>query len=285
VPPLADLTLSGARAALEAAGFTVGTVTETTATTALPGTVVAPAGIRLELAGTPIDLVVARSGSAPQTRLALTIAAPQRVTLTKSTTVGVRLKVSKPARVTAVLRDAKQRRLYTWTFSAKPGANVVKLRLPARLSKPGTYSLVWIARSETETVSRTVTIRLVGPAQAAPKKHDLHVVFAGRTPAGDALRPGRAGVYRISTAADVDHTFDLIARPGREIGAAVVDADAFGTAFIADLRAVFPAVPVVAVSREPARRTQALRAGAALALPRKTTAAQLAKAIVRAAGR
>jgi DNA-binding NarL/FixJ family response regulator len=73
--------------------------------------------------------------------------------------------------------------------------------------------------------------------------------------------------------------------PGREVNAAVVDADTFGFSFIADLRAVFPSVPVVAISGIPARRTQALRAGAAVALPRTTSAAQLAAAIARAAGR
>jgi len=41
---------------------------------------------------------------------------------------------------------------------------------------------------------------------------------------------------------------------------------------------------VIAISREPARRVQAIRAGAVLALPRSTTAKQLAKAIALVAG-
>ena len=42
---------------------------------------------------------------------------------------------------------------------------------------------------------------------------------------------------------------------------------------------------MIAISREPARRVLAVRAGATLALPRNTTARQLAKAIALVAGR
>ena len=66
------------RAALGAAGFTVGTVRETTASSAPPGTVVEPAGIQLALASSPIDLVVSRGTTAPQTRLALSVAGSKK---------------------------------------------------------------------------------------------------------------------------------------------------------------------------------------------------------------
>ena len=90
---------------------------------------------------------------------------------------------------------------------------------------------------------------------------------------------------RVSSVPDADHAFDLLSTPRRQVGAVVVDADEYGTLFIADLHAVFPTVPVIAISREPARRVQAIRAGAVVALPRNASTAQLAKAIVRAAGR
>ena len=49
------------------------------------------------LASSPIDLVVSRGTTAPQTRLAFSVAGSKRIELKKATTVGVRIKVSKPA--------------------------------------------------------------------------------------------------------------------------------------------------------------------------------------------
>jgi hypothetical protein len=188
--------------------------------------------------------------------------------------------------MTAILRDAHQRRLYTWKLPVRAGATVVKLGLPSRIRKPGRYSLIWIARADTETVSRTLTLRLVTTATAKPKADELEVLLAGPTPAGTALRPGKPGMpRRVRSVANVDRTFDLLAITRRPIGGVVVDADAYGNGFIADLRAVFPAVPVIAISRDPFRRSQSIRAGAVLALPRNASGTELAKAIGRAAAR
>jgi hypothetical protein len=72
-----------------------------------------------------------------------------------------RIKASRPAQVTATLRDAKNRRLHTWRLGAGAGANMVRLRLPAKIRRPGSYRLIWVARSGTETVSRTIRFALV----------------------------------------------------------------------------------------------------------------------------
>ena len=89
----------------------------------------------------------------------------------------------------------------------------------------------------------------------------------------------------VTSSSGADQTFQLVASPRHDVGLVVVDADAYGTRFIADLRTVFPSVRVIAISREPARRALALRSGAIRALPRSTTAKQLAKAIAAASGR
>jgi hypothetical protein len=283
LPLLAGKTLAEATSALGAAGFAVGNVAEIATAAVPPGTVVEPAGLRLALASSAIDLVVARAATAPQMRLAFSIAGSKRLVLQKSTTLAVRINVSKPAEVTVTLRDSKQRRLGGWKLQVKSGANVVKLRLPQKVRRPGSYTLRWVAHSGTETVSRALRVRLVAPSQPTPKAGEI--VLAGETPAGEALEPGRNGVpSRITTAAGADQAFDAIAASKREVGVVVVDADAFGARFIADLRAVFPRVGVIAISRAPARRVQAIRAGAVLALPRSTTANQLAKAIALVAG-
>ncbi len=287
VPPLAGKTLEEAAAALGAAGFTVGDVRRTTAALVPPGTVVEPATTQFALASSRIDLVVARDATAPQTRLAFSVAASKRIELKQKTTIAVRIKVSKPAQVTIVLRDTKQRPLHTWTVPAKAGANVVKLRLPAKVRRAGTYSLTWVARSGAETVSRTIKLTLVGPAlaQVKPTRDRIEIVLAGATPPGEALHPGQEGMpRRVTSAAGADQTFELVASAAHEVSVVVVDADVHGTRFVADLRTVFPKVRVIAISREPARRLLAVRAGAALALPRNTSARQLAKAIALVAG-
>jgi hypothetical protein len=289
VPPLAGTSLIAATAALGAAGFTVGTVREQLTNTVAPGTVIEPRNLRLALASTPIDLVVARGTAAPETRLVFAVTASKRLALSKqTTTIGVRINVSKPAAVTATFRDARKRRLYGWNLRVKAGANVVKLRLPARIRRPGTYSLTWVARAGTETISRTIKVTLVGPriAQLTPKRGQTEIVLAGETPPGDGLRAGEDGTpKRLTATTGADQTFDVVASTKHEVGLVVVDADAYGTRLIADLRTVFPSVRVIAISREPARRALALRAGAVRALPRSTTAKQLAKAIAAASGR
>ena len=159
VPVLAGKSLVEATAALGAAGFTVGVVTETAA--AVPaGTVVEPSTTRFALAPSAVDLVISRGTGAPQTRLALSVAGAKRIALKQTTTIAVRIKVSKPAKVTATLRDAKSRRLHTWTLWPKTGAKVVKLRLPAQI-RPGTYRLTLVARSGSETIGRTIRFALV----------------------------------------------------------------------------------------------------------------------------
>jgi hypothetical protein len=62
--------------------------------------------------------------------------------------------------------------------------NVVKLRLPAQIRRPGTYTLTWIARSGGESVTRTIKVTLVGPklTQVQPKRQEVEVVLAGGKP-------------------------------------------------------------------------------------------------------
>ena len=84
VPPLAGKSLAEATAALGAAGFTVGSVREADVATVPPGTVVEPAAIQFALASSPIDLVVSRGTTAPQTRLALSVAGSKRIELKKT---------------------------------------------------------------------------------------------------------------------------------------------------------------------------------------------------------
>ena len=221
--------------------------------------------------------MVAQDGGAPQTRLAFTVAGSRSVVVNQPTLLAARIRVSEPAQLTAVLRNAKQQRLHTWRLRANAGATIVKLRLPARLARPATYRLTWIARSDSEVVSRTSTVTLVNPAKATPKRTTVAVLMTGHALRWDAPpRPSASARSRTPTMRSTrsrPEGFDVV----------VADADLFGTAFVADLRRRLRDVYVIAVSREPARRTQSRKAGAVLALPRFVTSAQLAKAIARIA--
>ena len=238
---------------------------------------------------TKIDLVVSRAFVAPQTQLVFSVAGSKTVTLHKRTTIAARVKVSRPATLTAMLSTAGKKRLYTWRVRhLKAGANVVKLTLPKQIRRPGNYTLTWVARSGSETVSRTVKLKLVGKkvAQIKTNRSEVEVVLAGeqhpKTVVQSALAGSRAHVV---AQAGLDQTFALAASGSRDIQIVVVDVDLHGVGFVSDLRTVFPSIRVIAIATQPADRVRALRAGAVKALPRKTTSTQLAKVIATISSR
>jgi DNA-binding NarL/FixJ family response regulator len=131
-------------------------------------------------------------------------------------------------------------------------------------------------------------VRLVGPqlVQVRPKRQEVEVVLAGEQPTKDALTPGLAGKdVRVVGQTTPEQTFALAASAARDVGVVIVDADAYGLNFVTDLRTVFPSVRLIVISRSPATRLRAIRAGAVLALPRSISATQLAKAITTVSSR
>jgi hypothetical protein len=197
--------------------------------------------------------------------------------------------VSKPANLTAMLSTAGKKRLYTWQVRRlKAGANVVKLTLPKQIRRPGTYTLTWIARSGTETVSRTIKVKLVGKkiTQIKASRGAIEVVLAGERHPKNVVQSALVGSRaRVVAQAGLDQTFALAASGSHDIKIVVVDVDVHGVGFVSDLRTVFPAIRVIAIATQPADRVRALRAGAVKALPRNTTSRQLAKAIAAISSR
>jgi hypothetical protein len=289
VPQVVGKSLDQAVAALTAAGFELGTVREEPVSTVAPGTVVGPTAPRHAVLSTKIDLVVSLGTTPPQTRLVFAVNGSKQLTLQKHTTIATRITVSRPANVTVTLATAGKQRLYTWPqLRIKAGANVVKLTLPQQIRRPGTYTLTWIARSGSETVSRSVNLKLVGKglAQATLKRTEIEVVLAGEQHPKNVVQSALAGSRaRVVAQAGLDRTFDLAASASHNVGLVVVDVDAYGVGFISDLRTVFPAIRVIAVASQPADRVRALRAGAVRALPRQTTSRGLAKAIASISSR
>jgi hypothetical protein len=281
LPKFLGLGLEEARSALTSRGIAVGSVVFRDAPGAVPGTVVGPENLIFAIEGGSVTLVVARDAAAPQTRLAFSVAAAKRHTV-KTASIAVRLNVTKPATVSATLRNAKKTRLQAWTVETKAGANVVKLRLPRTAKRPGSYTITLVARAGAETVSRTVRFTLVAP-KPVRRTAKAEVVLTGET-AGGRLRPGRNGVpKRIVSVSTADQAFDLIAAGDRDRTVVVLDADAYGSRIVGDLRIVFPSARVIAISGEPATRALALRAGAVRALPRTVPPSRLAKVVAAAA--
>ena len=163
VPVLAGKSLAEARAALGAAGFALGNVRETTST-APSGTVVEPAGVQLALASSPVDLVLSR-GDDRAPGAARPLGRRREADRAEAEDDdGDSDRASRPAQVTATLRDAKNRHLHAWRLRVDAGASVVTLRIPTKVRRRGSYRLTWVARAGTETVSRTITFTLVRPA-------------------------------------------------------------------------------------------------------------------------
>jgi hypothetical protein len=288
VPNVVGRSLEDAAVLLAARGFTVGRVREQTNALYAPGTVVGPAKLRLAIAGGAVDLVLARApGTAPQTRLAFSVTGAKKLRLGRPTTIGVRLKVSRPAAVTATLFGTNKQRLYSWRLKAKAGATVVKLRLPNQIRRPGLYTISLVAKAGSETVRRVVTVRLVGPAvDRLDSAQRIDVVLAGKGSAKDLLMPGAvARNVRVVARSGADGVFALAASPARNVRVVVADVDEYGVSFIGDLHTVFPALRLIALAEERNTRTRAVRAGAVLALPRSTPPHRLRKEIVRVSGR
>jgi hypothetical protein len=161
LPELVGRTVDEARVALAARGLTVGAIAERVSS-APAGTILEPSGVELRFKGTAVDLVVA-AGTAPQTKLSFTVAGTSRMART-TRTVSARLKLTKAATVVAVLHGPKKLKLYTWNLKARAGTSSVRLRIPAGVvRKPGTYTIVWIARSGQQFVRRTQKVRVTRP--------------------------------------------------------------------------------------------------------------------------
>src|SRR3989442_675483 len=274
VPSLSGLTLDQATPGLEAHGFTVGTLTVGGSGTA--GTITGPEGLVLAEQGSAIDLTVAPGGASTQF-LFKVVTAP-RFTPAVNKRLAARVLVTRAASLTAVLYSPRHVKLYTWRFSVKAGRTIVRLRIPRQVRRSGNYSLRWTARAGGGTVSRTLALRLLRRGVAISPAPPVEAVLAG------PATQGVGGTFatrkpRIVVASGVEPTFDAAANRNTDVRVIVVDVDAFGVGLVRDLHTVFPSVKIFALASGPGKMAAALKAGAAIVLPRSTPPATLAKVI------
>ncbi len=277
VPPLVGKTVDQATALLAEHGFTVG---ELTAGGSGPvGTVTGPAGLVLAEEGSPIDLTVA-PGTGGLTRFVFQVVTAPKFKPAPRKKLAARISVTRHARVTAELFSPRALKIYTWRFSVKAGRSIVKLRIPPQVRRPGVYSVRWTARAGRESVSRRIKIRLIRSGRGVKPAQPVAVVLTGSAARGFTGRfPTRSP--KVVSASGVDPTFDAAASRKTDVRVIVVDADQFGLAFVRDLHTVFPSVKIVVLASSPRALVAALKAGAAIALPRSTPASTLARVIQR----
>ena len=185
--------------------------------------------------------------------------------------------------MTATLYGTKKQRLYAWKLRVKAGAQVVRLRVPTQIRKPGRYTVSWVARSGTEAIQRSLKMRLLGKEleQVQPAKQQVEVVLAGEQPDREKIALGLrgTGTRLVESASRPERTFQLAGATDRNIGVVVVDVDVYGIGLLRDLRLVFPEMRLLALGSNAATLGRAVLAGANLALPRSTPAAELARII------
>ena len=129
VPNIVGLSLDAARAALLAAGFTVGDVTVADSSAA-DGTVVSPAGLTLAAPGSAIALQLAGGGSTVQPKWGFGLIGTGRLPLAQRKFIGVRFASNNPSTFTVTLLTKKHKALKTWHFQFRAGIGIRKLYLP-----------------------------------------------------------------------------------------------------------------------------------------------------------
>ena len=143
------------------------------------------------------------------------------------------------------------------------------------------YVFRWTARSRTDTVSKTLHVRLVarGVPFALSSSGPVEVVLAG--PGIPPVTVGGKRKPKVLSADGVDNAFDIAGTGSGDVQVMVVDVDQFGVSFVHDLHTVFPTMKIVALSTNPKLLAAALKSGASVALPSSTPSPTLATVIAR----
>jgi DNA-binding transcriptional ArsR family regulator len=283
-PEVVEANYAVARAALEAAGFTLGNVTETDDPNAVPGTIVSPDGAGIAAVGSTIDVTVA-AGGASGTKFVFRVSSATTFSWKKGDEVPARIHSTRAARVTVTLSRPRTTRLYTWRFHVKAGVSLVKLHMPQQIRRPGLYWFKWVGESGEDHVTKTVRVRIVfsgeklGRLVKAPKQ-TVDVVLAGDDLGQDVALGLDGGNARVLAASSADALFDLAAQDGVQ-RVAVVDVDQYGVGVVHDLHTLFPTLGIVAVAANADERAAAVYAGANAALPSSVPDSDIARAVAR----
>jgi hypothetical protein len=247
--------------------------------------VVAPGTAVMAPVGSQVDLELGEP-AAPQAQLVFDVVATKRYAPAVSKSIVLRLKTTRAATVTATLLDPKGDRAYRWRFLTKAGVTIKRLIMPPSVRTPGRYRLVFSVQSGNETVKKSIVLQVVSkPAKPVQSKPPVQVVLATTGNNSKEIERGLSRGIEVVPAAVGEDTWSLAGAPGGHVEVIVVDVDRYGLPLVRDLRLVLPTVRILALANDPRRLTQAVRAGATIAVPRSTPPKDLAKLIQRLASR
>jgi hypothetical protein len=285
LPQLVGLSVDDARAALEAKGFVAGDIV--VVDSALPsGTVVGPANIFTAPVGATIPLhVSAGSGGEPGTKFVFSVVGTRRLPLSQRNYIGIHVSSTRVTMLTATLVNARGLRIYTWNVKARAGSSIVKLTLPKKARRAGSYTVLWTALSGPDVMRKSINLTILRkPAKKTPPAtKPVDVILTGDTLPKE-LPIETAQEQRLVPATSSDTAFSVTGDPKRNVQVIVVDADEYGLSLVHDLRTVFPMVKLIALTSDPAKLSRAVKAGATIALPKTTSAGKLAKVVTNLSG-
>jgi hypothetical protein len=279
VPSIAGLSLDAARAALLAAGFTVGDITVVDAN-APDGTVISPSGLTLATPGSAVPLQLAGGGGATvQPKWGFGLIGTGRLPLAQRKFIGVRFASNNPSTFTVTLLTKKHKALKTRHFQFRAGIGIRKLYLPKKARHTGWYSIRWTAVSGKNVLHRTYGVQIVKSIHTRlPKsKKPVDVVMAG---AGlpTHLPPGTKQAARVVAGSD-SSAWSFTADPKRNTQVVVVDVDQYGVRLVHNLHLVFPTVKLIAVSSKPSQLARAKKFGATVVLAKSAGSVKIVKAV------
>jgi hypothetical protein len=237
--------------------------------------------------GAKIDLELGERG-APQTKLVFNVVGTKKFSWSQRNYLALHVQTTRPSQVTATLLSPSGQRVYRWRFSVKAGTQVIKLRMPPQVRRPGKYRLVLTVQSGSEVVKRTIAVEIVGknPGKStSPDKRPVEIVLAGNSHIRTDIALGLEDDGMKVISAVGDETWGVTGDASRNVRVLVIDVDRYGVALVRDLRTVFPSVAIIALTNDPRRLAQSVRAGATVAVPSTTPPKDLAKLIRRLASR
>ena len=254
-----DLTSSGG---VSGTGATTGTGTGTGTGAGAGGTGSGSGSATGSSTTAPITNPTSPSGAG----LSFTVTGTGTTSLAAGRSISARVNVSRASQVTATLLNPAGKSVYTWRFRTSAGATAVRLIVPAKVKKPGLYTIVWRATSSGETVRRQIRVQLTAGKAAVPNACSkvVGVLVDGPKPGANVT-----GQLRSNTRLTVTTTqslFSMIASTTRNVQVVVIDVDRLGIQPIRDLRLVFPNVRILALTANSSVQRQARQAGAMLAL-------------------
>ncbi len=279
VPNLVGLTLEAARAALIAAGFSVGDITVGNSTSA-SGTVIGPTGVRFAAVGSPVGFQLS-GGSTDVTKYGFYAVDAKGVPLAQRKWVGLYFfGMTRPTNVTVQLIGKHHKVLRTWHTVTRGKVAIRKLLLPKSARRVGaTYTLRSTAVSGTTVIHRTNVVRVYRSLRTmkVSQRHLVDIVVAG-TQLPKKLPTVTRQARRIVSGSD-SSSFTMSASLKRNVQVVVVDVDEYGVRLVHNLHLVFPGMKLIAVSSNPARLARARRFGATITLPKTAGTKKLAKAV------